>query len=45
MYITNIEDKPQLAENDPSDNSIIPMAIPINKTSKDNKTVFLVGGE
>ncbi|MHA1526181.1 MAG: hypothetical protein ACTSQD_04055 [Promethearchaeota archaeon] len=45
MYITNIEDKPQLAEKDPSENSIIPMPIPINKTNKDNITVFLVGGE
>ena len=45
MYITNIDDKPQLAENDPSENSKIPMPIPINKTNKDNITVFLVGGE
>ena len=45
MYITNIEDKPQLAEKDPSENSIIPIPIPINKTNKDNITVFLVGGE
>jgi hypothetical protein len=45
MYITNIEDKPQLAENDPSDNSIIPIAIPIINTNKESITVFLVGGE
>lgn len=45
MYITCIEVKPQLAEIPPSANSIIPMPIPINKTNKDNKTVFLVGGE
>jgi len=45
MYITSIDDKPQLAEKDPSENSKIPMPIPINKTNKDNITVFLVGGE
>jgi len=45
MYITCIEVKPQLADIPPSENSIIPIAIPINKTNKDNIIVFLVGGE
>jgi len=45
MYITSIDVKPQLAEIPPLENSIIPMPIPINKTKRDNITVFLVGGE
>ena len=45
MYITCIEAKPQLAENDPSENSMIPIPMPMIKTKRDSKTVFLVGGE